>query len=59
MMNALFAIVILAAFFAGFGYMQLLASRCPGKQTCDGEPRSAGCSACGLAEGVEEDGRDA
>ena len=59
MIHALYATVLLAAFFAGFGYMQRLASRCPGKRACDGEPRAAGCGACDLARKPGEAVHDA
>ena len=49
-MQILIATTLVAAFFAGFGYMQRLASRCPGEATCDGSQRSAGCGACDLAK---------
>jgi hypothetical protein len=48
-MQILIAITLVAAFFAGFGYMQRLAAKCPGEASCDGQQRSAGCGACDLA----------
>lgn len=53
-MQILIATTLVAAFFAGFGYMQRLAAKCPGESTCDGKARSAGCSACDLAGEEQE-----
>jgi len=44
-MHALVAMALVAGFFAGFGYMQHLAGRCPGEDRCHGAV-GAGCGAC-------------